>query len=253
MKLTSLVILLMMNLAACSQQDSVTQAVHLLKAGESVIKVEQIKHHPASEWLLLHLHSNEVTAYRMGKRFAMAAGVDFVSIQNNEERNVPFYFESRLFAFDPNRIFSDTGLTKTIQPMILPFGEVHQRIKEFSNSLLALIDTSKTVVAIHNNTNNNFSLLTYIKDGSGKVHQNPAQDHDDFFITNDEEVFGFLKQRNFNVVKEDVSKLEEDGSFSLYATRNNIRYVNIEAEHHHDEEQWNMLKVLFEFLNGKKK
>lgn len=252
MKIIILSFILLNSAVACTQADSTNSEIHLLKAGQSVVQVERLKPVSSPGIQLLHLHSNEVTAYKVAKASALKEGFHFISIINNTDRRVPFYFNDTLYTFDPNRIFSDSGALKTVDPRKSIFSGLHKTVRQFADSLLVLMDTSSTVVALHNNTNNEFSILTYLKDQSGKVYQNPDLDHDDFFITNDEGVFQFLQSRRWNVVLEDVSQLEEDGSFSLMATRKGIRYINIEAEHFHEKEQQEMLNVLLEYLKSNK-
>ncbi|MDR0289129.1 MAG: hypothetical protein LBH78_03695 [Rickettsiales bacterium] len=42
--------------------------------------------------------------------------------------------------------------------------------------------------------------------------------------------------------------VEDDGSLSVYAGENNIRYSNVEAEHGHLEQQIDMLSALHSVL-----
>jgi len=73
-------------------------------------------------------------------------------------------------------------------------------------------------------------------------------DVDDFILTTDRSLFNRIKEKNINVVCEDINAIRDDGSLSVYAARNKIPYVNIEAEHQHFDEQLQMLMVLEDII-----
>jgi hypothetical protein len=238
----------------CSQQwqaeGSAAQVVQQqFNVGQSIISLRTFSFDTETPFLLLHLHSDEVTAAETAYEAAHQWGIQFLQVQNERARLVSFRFNEKIIQFDPNRIFSDEGIRKTLQ---LSNGDypvaAFEEVTRFAQSLLSLFPVDKPVVALHNNTDGRFTILQYKEAGSGQVHVNDSMDVDDFFITNDEEIFNQFKEKNFNVVLEDASGMEEDGSLSLYCSRQGIRYINVEAQHGHRQEQQAMLDAVRQIL-----
>ncbi len=237
-------------LAACAQPETypiprVTE--HLLPVGHATITVQKTSFDSTSPYFFVHLHANELTAADVAQQVATKEGIPLLRIVNGEERLVSFRHNNQVLRFDPNRIFSDSGIQKTIKLLNKESDDAFAAIKGFRDTLLTLIDTGKIVIALHNNTNERFSILQYKAD-SALIHINPEHDPDDFFLTNDPVLFDRLREINFNVVLEDVDIVEDDGSLSRYCSRQTIRYVNVEAEHGHLQEQMTMLNRLLQLL-----
>lgn len=238
---------------ACSQSDSVESFVpvirhHTIPVGETTVLLRQYSFEAATPFTLVHLHSNETTAGTAAEEFARKWGIYFLQLQNGVSRLVTFLHQRKQYQFDPNRIFSEEGIRKTLTLTSQYTKPAQEAVKRFSDSLLQLFQPEKPVVAIHNNTDGKFNILQYSNASIGQVHLNPLHDEDDFFITNDKDLFELLKEADYNVVWEDATQLEEDGSLSLYCSRNIIRYINIEAEHGHLQQQTAMLEVVRQIL-----
>jgi hypothetical protein len=238
-------------LAACSQQDT-TEPVplitkYILPVDGSGIVIQKTSYRTNQPSLFVHLHSNETTAAEVAQAFAAREGITLLRILNGNERLIPFQQGNKQFRFDPNRIFSDVGIRNTLDLYNNGTDAAFSAVKAFRDSLLALMDTGKIIIALHNNTNESFSILHY-KESNLPVHINSDLDPDDFFLTNDEMLFNQLRELNFNVVLEDATQVEDDGSLSIYCSRQNIRYVNVEAEHGHLQEQTIMLTALLQLL-----
>ncbi|HEY1023495.1 MAG TPA: hypothetical protein VGE06_14340 [Flavisolibacter sp.] len=238
-------------LSACSQQeaaDPVPQVTdYVLPLGHSTVTVQKTSFTTNSPFLFVHLHSNETTAAAVAQAVSAKKGIPFVQIRNGNERLLSFRLAAEAYRFDPNRMFSGGGIRNTLSLYNKSTEAALSAVRSFSDTVLALLDTGKIIVALHNNTNERFSILTY-QERNLPVHINSSHDPDDFFLTNDEEIFTRLRSQNFNVALEDVSKVEDDGSLSLYCSRQNIRYVNVEAEHGHLQEQASMLAALLQLL-----
>jgi hypothetical protein len=109
------------------------------------------------------------------------------------------------------------------------------------------------LIALHNNTDSNYSILSYADDGSeaqntGELFVNSKEDPDDFIYTTDKELFAFLKSKNVNVILQSEEAFVDDGSLSVYCAINGVRYANIETEHGHLSKQTELLNLLAEFL-----
>lgn len=237
-------------LVACAQPETspVAQVTeHQLLLGETTVTVQETSFATPLPFFFVHLHGNEITAAEVAQAIALKEGIPLLRIVNGEERLLSFRQDNQSFRFDPNRIFSDSGIQKTLVLYNKLSEPAFATIKAFRDTLLTFIDTSNLVIALHNNTNERFSILQY-KAANALVHINSEQDPDDFFLTNDRELFEKLRETKYNVVLEDASAVEDDGSLSVYCSRQNIRYVNVEAEHGHVQEQTAMLNHLLQLL-----
>lgn len=245
------IFLLSFSLCACSQDSAkpVPQVhQHQFVLGTTTLPVKETRYTTKIPIRLIQLHSNETTAGEVTTAISEELGIDYLQIINEGKRLVDFQTKRQSYRFDPNRIFSKEGITASLKLHGQYSDEAFKAVSFLRDSLLQLLDKDKTIVAVHNNTDGNFSLFDYQKNGTGVVHQNSLHDADDFFITNDSTIFRRLKEKHFNVVLEYAGKLKDDGSLSIYCSRNNIRYVNVEAEHGHAKEQAEMLRTLIQIL-----
>jgi hypothetical protein len=224
---------------------------HQFVLGASTISVTETSYRTAIPIQLLQLHSNETTAGEVATKISAEEGILYLQIVNGENRLVDFTLHNQNFRFDPNRIFSTAGIVATLELHSQYNEPGFQSVASFRDSLLHLMGRQATIIAVHNNTDGNFSLADYQHNNTGLVHQNLTQDADDFFITTDAALFNALKEKDFNVVLEYSDQLKDDGSLSIYCSRHSIPYVNIEAEHGHKEEQEKMLRTLIEILKQK--
>jgi hypothetical protein len=238
-------------LAACSQQAVTPDPVirHVVPLGSSAVVIEQTRLTDSLPYFFVHLHDNETTAAEIAKQVAAREGIMLIRILNQRERLIRFQQSGGQLQVDPNRIFSDTGIRKTLALYNRYSEEAFRAVQQFRNRLLQLLDHNKTIIALHNNTDNRFSILHYQEAGNLPMHVNAEHDPDDFFLTNNRELFDLLRAANFNVVLEEASRVDEDGSLSLYCSRKNIRYINVEAEHGHQQQQAAMLDALLRILN----
>ena len=238
-------------LAACSQQEGVEPVPrvtdYVLPLGRSTVTVQKTSFTTSLPFFFIHLHGNETTAAEVAQAFAAKEGITLLRVLNNE-RLISFrQDDQQVFRFDPNRIFSDTGIRYTLALYNTETNAPYYAVKAFRDTLLSLFDTGKITIALHNNTNERFNILHY-QAVNMPVHINRDQDPDDFFLTNDAALFNRLRQMDFNVVLEDATKVEDDGSLSIYSSRQKVRYVNVEAEHDHMQEQTAMVKALLQVL-----
>ena len=245
--------LLSFSFCACSQGDNIERlnaTVHYRKhlLGSSSVIVKETRYGKDIPIQFVQLHHNEETADKVTTSLASQVGFDYLQIVNESKRFIEFKLGDKDYKFDPNRIFSKKGIIATLRSRSHYSDTAYQVISAFSTFLLDLLDHSKTIVSVHNNTDGAFSPADYIKNNTGLVFQNPELDPDDFFITTDSIVFEKLKENNFNVVLEYSKDIEDDGSLSVYCGRNNIRYINIEAQHGHAKEQEAMLRTLIQIL-----
>ena len=109
------------------------------------------------------------------------------------------------------------------------------------------------VIALHNNTNDHFSVNEYLQGNiragdAAKVYTNPEQDPDDLFLTTDRRIYYHLTMKNYNSVLQDNENCRQDGSLSVYCGKNKIHYVNLETEHGKYNQYTEMIESLYGIL-----
>ena len=126
-----------------------------------------------------------------------------------------------------------------------------QVVERFARDLLSIyaIERADVVIALHNNTEGHYSALSYDKGGelasdAAAVFIKDGSDPDDFFFVTERAVFDALRRRGFNVVFQDNRRVTDDGSLSVYCGRAGVRYINVEAQHGHRDQQVAMLLAL---------
>lgn len=205
------------------------------------------------------LHENETAS--------VAAYLDIASSLPNTalfrinqfgQRNLRYKTNDNTYHFDPNRIFSLVGIKNTLlklNPNVksIPL-EVEEGIQRFSDSLLSIFRReldSGYLVAIHNNTNNNFSVRSYVNSKNViATYVNSDEDIDNFYIVNTLSDFEYFKSINRNVVCQREEGLD-DGSLSIYCTKNNIRYINIEVEMGNVNKHREMIQEVYSLFKQK--
>ena len=230
--------------------------VYEYKIAETTIKVEEQCFSPCkSNIIFVHLHDNEYTSLEVANEYLSANGGRLVRLRNNNERIVETVLGNTSYCFDPNRIYSNEGIdasvlnwTDTTHPIVV------EDIGTFSRQFLTrFINTKSLIVSLHNNTDTNYSIFQVQNDlldnkYSGKIHVNPDMDQDDFILTNDTTIYNRIAAKNINVIWEDASAIEDDGSLSVYAGLHKIPYINVEAQHDHKEEQLALMAALKEII-----
>ena len=70
-------------------------------------------------------------------------------------------------------------------------------------------------------------------------------DPDDFIYTTDSFIFEQMKAHEINVILQDNSDPVDDGSLSVYCGKKGLKYVNIETQHGHFEEQIALIELIY--------
>jgi hypothetical protein len=201
---------------------------------------------------VIRLHGNENTCVRAF--FALPRKNNFVlyKLAQYGKRLLAFKIGKRIYSFDPNRMFSKRGISKTLKRYNgrYPHNLVN-KILVFSRKILAIAgieDSKKVIIAIHNNTNGKISARTFNHySRASKIFIVKSIDPDDFFIVTRKAEFNFFKKHRQNVVLQ--SKFaEDDGSLSIYCQKRHIPYVNVEAQYGHLTQQKHMLLLCEKLL-----
>lgn len=219
------------------------------KIGATLVQLEKTSFEGNSALSFVHLHDNEITASSAADSVLKQNGGIVLSINNNEERLMKFKYGKRYYLFDPNRIFTPKGRATTLKKLSIYNKAAAIELQKFAGYFLKKIDEHRTIISIHNNTNNAYSINSYLKGGplhkdAKLVYVNKELDVDDFFITTDKNLFEKLKKEDFNVVLQNNNNVTDDGSLGIYYGKRNKSYVNVESEHGHLQQQIQMLSVL---------
>ena len=233
-------------------QDSVS--VQRYNIGNDTLTFHQTIYYPHSSFVsFINLHDDENTSVDAGLQFLSVNGGSLLQLQHSGKRHFRFMLQDQTFAFDPNRIFTEEGIKATLEKQSIYHEDAASEVKKIADSILInYVDDKKLVIALHNNTERGLSILSYKKGGSefknaARVYVNSLMNPHDFMLTTDAALFHYLKRKKINVVLQHHSPAD-DGSLSVYAAKNKIPYVNIEALHGHLDEQIRMLEALKDII-----
>lgn len=204
----------------------------------------------------ISLHDNENTSVEAFLEIkSLLPNCRLYELKQNDERLLKYKINGKNYLFDPNRIFSTIGIKGTILKYNQSYPkELESGLSLFADSLLKTIDLKNPncyVVAIHNNTNNDFSVLSYknSKDAD-EIYVNSNEDIDNFFIVTTKSDFDYFKTKKRNVVLQSINAID-DGSLSIYCQKNKLKYINIEAQHGQKEQQIKMLQEAYSLIKSK--
>jgi hypothetical protein len=222
--------------------------------GNAAIQIVTDSFSPANQSILyLNVHEDEQTSVQAATKHLQAVGGTLIRLQHSGGRNIGFEFGNRNYLFDPNRIFTSTGRKDNLNKLSHFDAKADSIISGFANIILQPVLQAAIVVALHNNTNNNFSILSFKKGGkeaknASRLYINPKMDVDDFVLTTETTIFNFLKRKQISVVLQNNKHCIDDGSLSVYCGKKGIPYVNIEAQDVHEAEQLNIINTLAPLL-----
>lgn len=205
----------------------------------------------------VNMHDNENTSVEAVLALLPEVGGRLIHLSHTGERNVSFELEGETYVFDPNRIFTDHGAEATLRDLGPYSDAAHAAVRTFARTILGHygLDQVEVLVALHNNTHLNYSMLSYGEAGdyasdAASVHLVDTVDVDDFFFVTEASLFEQIKAGGYNVVLQDNAEVTDDGSLSVYCGQHGIAYVNVEAEHGHVAEQEQMIAFLRDLLMG---
>lgn len=207
-----------------------------------------------SEIGLVALHENEKTCIKAFYEQKSSTPFYLLQISHGNGRLIKFKHKSKDYFIDPNRIFTKNGIEKTLKKYNNKYPEdVYNLVKSFSDSLilkLILKNKYNKIIAIHNNADKGFSILSYKKSrNKDMININNFLDPDDFFLVTTPVDFEKLRNNNKNVVLQSINA-EDDGSLSVYCQKYRIPYINIEAQNGHLKTQINMIETIEKLING---
>jgi hypothetical protein len=241
---------------AKSRDTNAPVARRQLRLGETPVDV--VTSRPLdSKHLYCNLHDDENTAVEAGLLALRRLQGRLVELQHGGKRDITFQLEGEAFAVDPNRIFTTAGIQQTLSRLSHRTAKAEQAVERFAQDLLSIYSLERTavVIALHNNSERAYSALSYAQGGmfasdAADVFIEDGSDPDDFFYVTEAAVFDALRRRGYNVVLQDNRRVRDDGSLSVYCGRAGVRYINIEAQHGHLDQQVAMIFALHDALEA---
>jgi hypothetical protein len=261
--------------SACSKEDENPELNRIKKTGRAETETEEYKsENPADKdtslffiigntginiikysgkpqnYILLNVHENETTSINAAADVSKKHGGEFLYLHSTGDRNISFELEGRIYTFDPNRIFTLTGIKKTLENLGNYSKNAESEVNNLAEFILSkIIKDSKYIIAVHNNTDGSYAADSYYgeykKDGK-KIYLNKSEDYDDFFFVTNDDDFEYLKSKGYNVILQDNDNVRDDGSLSVYCGKNGIPYINVETQNGKYAKQHQMIEIIVE-------
>ncbi|MDF2380542.1 hypothetical protein JMG10_03620 [Nostoc ellipsosporum NOK] len=245
--------MVMMLVNACAQQPDIQRRKLML--GDTEVWVELSYYSKPGSITAINIHDDECTSVEAARDWLMEKGGLLIRVENAGERLLKFTIGGQEYKIDPNRLYSKEGAAKSLDRFGEVSGEAVEAAFRFGQQLLALVpETTKCLVALHNNTEGGLSVHTYKAGGDAamdtkEVLHMPEQDPDDFLLTTDSIMYRRLATAGYNVIWQHNEEVRDDGSMSVYfGKRPEVVYVNCETEHGHVEEAGKMLRAIEKVL-----
>lgn len=225
--------------------------------GQTRVPVKTELFGQSTKFVFINLHDDETTSVAAARKLLEQEGGLLIRIENRQKRNLGFTLKGKKFTIDPNRMFSRQGIEGFMKSAGRYLPAAVDEVENFARRFLQLIPGKPDcIIALHNNTDGFFSVKDYLPGDkragdAADVFYNPAQDPDDLFITTDEALYYQLIEKKYNTVLQDNENCRRDGSLSVYAGEQNLRYVNLETQHGKLRQYTEMLNYLYEILTTK--
>ncbi|MCW3118348.1 MAG: hypothetical protein JWM28_2430 [Chitinophagaceae bacterium] len=224
------------------------QTEFIYRLGDADIGVVVYKYNNNPGIVLVSPHDDEETAIEVSKKALRKLGGTLIKINNNKKRLITFNIHGSSFQFDPNRIFTHTGIITSLKKYGNYSPSAVSKIKSFAKFILSKIPSdTRNVIALHNNHKGQYSIDTYDNGNlfrdSRAVYIDSSRDKDDFFLTTNEVLYNKIRGYRYNVILQNNDIAKDDGSLSIYFGRKNKSYVNVETEHGKSDAQLKMLMI----------
>lgn len=210
-----------------------------VKLGSSTVVIVREQHGPGKAFI--HVHQNEVTALKAARAVIAAQGGSLITLVHNGQRNITFNLHNKRYEFDPNRIYTNQGIKKSLTEFGNYSPEAYLVVKNFADTIKKLLPKGK-IIAVHNN--NSYSLHDYLPGNplardARLLNLNEQHYYRNFYVVTQASDYNRLTTMNFNSVWQALNATD-DGSLSVYLADRD--YVNVEAGYDQLAAQINMLR-----------
>lgn len=212
---------------------------HQVKLGDSTVVIKQQQHGKGKAFV--HLHQNETTALKAAKAVIKREGGSVLTLVHSGKRNIVFSLHHKRYEFDPNRIFTDVGIKKTLKRYGRYTPGAHAAVTKLARKIKLLLPKGK-IIAVHNNLS--YSLKDYfpghgLADDAKAWSFNKHAHYRNFYLVTKKNDYVRLKKLNFNSIWQSLHATD-DGSLSVYLASRD--YINVEAGYNQLAVQIKMLK-----------
>ena len=158
--------------------------------------------------------------------------------------------EGEAFTVDPNRIFTPPAGRGRSPRLSRDTPAARAAVAAFADTLLAVYGTPDVVVALHNNTEANYSAASYQPGGSeaneaADVHLLPGCRPRRLRRSSPRApLFDAVVAWDFNAILQNNATPTDDGSLSVWAAQSGRPYLNVEAQHGHRAENARMIEAI---------
>lgn len=204
-----------------------------------------------------NMHDDENTSVAAAEQVLAKRGGRLIELRHTGERNIVFRLGHSRYEFDPNRIFTSQGVSRTLAEFSRPDPAACDATEKFGQHLVRAYGGTKAaaMIALHNNRDGGFSAISYEPGGSlereaAAVSDSVGSDPDDFFFVTDRRLYDALAVTRWRVVLQDNTRATDDGSLSVYCARHAIPYINVEAQEGHRTIQESMLSAALDAMNS---
>ena len=247
-----LYLLAILVVSGCQMPD-VPHDPNALYIGDTPISVTEHFSNGQSNITFVNVHEDEQTSIKAMRNMSLDRGINYIYLKHEGTRRITFSLKNQTYNFDPNRMFTETGRKLTLTDGELYSDKAEEELQLFSENFLHKLDSTEVIIALHNNTPDEYSILSYLPGGSEsenteEVYVNQSMDSDDFIYTTDKDIYNEMVDLKINVILQNNTHNIDDGSLSIYCGQHNIRYINIETEHGHLHAQLNFMEVLLGIL-----
>lgn len=197
-----------------------------VQVGSTLVTIKQEQRGVGKNFV--HLHQNETTALKAARTIVKSKGGTILTLIHNGGRNITFKLQNQRYEFDPNRIFTDRGIKKTLAQFGSYSLEAHKEVNKLAAQIKKLLPKGK-IIAVHNN--NQYSLKDYLPGHSlsqdaQKLNVVKTSFYRNFYLVTKEQDFYRLRDLAFNSVLQ-AKAATDDGSLSVYLSSRD--YINVEA------------------------
>lgn len=211
--------------------------------------------YPHAGVLMYNMHDNENTSALAGRIISQKYGGEYFEILHTGKRFFSFAHGEDSVHIDPNRIYTDAGIWLQLEKNKITDTLIFDSIAMWRDSILSLlqIDQRELVVALHNNTDKNYSFKSYtpgeeFENEAEALYKGKYRDKDDFYFVTDPDILHTLAKGRYHIVMQNNALMTDDGSLSVYCGKAGIPYINVEAQHGHLARQVKMLIFVFQKL-----
>ena len=210
---------------------------HKVMVGDEMVIIKQT---PGKGKAYIHVHQNEKTALKAAKYAMSKQGGSLLTLTHSGGRNIVFHLNNQRYEFDPNRIYTDKGIKKTLAQYSRYTPEAHREVKKLATKIKELIPEGK-IVAVHNNSS--YSLKDYLPghklaNDAKAMHMGTQNYYRNFYLVTQLKDYVRLKIDGFNGILQKKSAAD-DGSMSIFLAKS--QYINVEAGYNQLNEQVKML------------